>query len=81
MKYFEKISCAKCDYQSIWGSKTLLHLIFKHHAKPTKKDVKFAWRHGAESTIILFPVALCVLAIYFITFPFYWLHEAIDDRW
>lgn len=79
MKYFEKITCAKCDYRSIWGSKILLHLIFKHHIKPTKKDIKFAWRNGTESTFLLFPVACLIIGIYFITFPFWWVHEKIDN--
>lgn len=69
MKYFEKITCTKCDYKSIWGSKILLHLIFKHHIKPTKKDWKFAWRNGTESTILLFPCCVFSYGYLFYHFP------------
>lgn len=81
MKYFEKMTCVKCDYKSIWGSKILLHLIFKHHIKPTKKDWKFAWNHGAENRLLWFPVGIIICAVYLISHPFWWIHEAIDRKW
>lgn len=75
-----KITCVNCDYKTIWGSKILLHLIVRHRIKPTKKDLKFAWKNGAESTIVLFPIACLMMGLYFASFPFWWIHEKISTR-
>jgi hypothetical protein len=69
-----KMGCKNCHYESPFAIAILLHLIFRHHCKPTKRDVKFALRNGIELRAPLIALRVIIATI---CYPFHWIYENI----
>ena len=68
------MGCNECHYESPFTIVILLHLIFVHHAWPTKKDVKFSLRNGMEFRAPLIALRFVIMLI---CYPFHWVYENI----
>lgn len=77
MKRYEKIECKNCNFKTRVGIIILLHIWIKHKIKPTKKDLKFAFKNGIIGTTICNIILIICFIIKLITFPFWWIHENI----
>lgn len=69
-----KMVCKHCHYETPFTIVILLHLIFRHHCWPTKKDVKFTLRNGIE---LRGPLIALRFTIMLICYPFHWVYENI----
>lgn len=69
-----KMGCKNCHYETPFAIVILLHLIFVHHCRPTKKDVKFALRNGIELRAPLIALRVIIATI---CYPFHWIYENI----
>lgn len=78
-KVFNKLVCRECGISSWSGIRMLWHLYSAHGIKPTKGNVVFALGNGLFCSICSVPIALLIVGIWFITWPFSSLHNYIDN--
>ena len=82
---FYKFSCKVCkdEFQTYSIIKFARHLKKEHNRTLTKKDWRFAIKHHiitqVISKIFLYPIALVIILLQLVLYPFHWLYDFIDS--
>ena len=79
----EKIRCKNCDFKSGSFIRIWYHLVKVHNIKLTKKHFKFMAKFCYCGQVIRFVVSFVImlplLLILLVTYPFWWIHEQVND--
>ena len=75
----EKIKCKNCDFKSGSFIRIWYHLIKIHNIKLTKEHFKFMAKYCYCGQAVQLVVILLLLLILLVTYPFWWIHEYIND--
>lgn len=83
-KLFHKYECLKCNnFKTYSIIKFAKHIKKEHNSKLTKNDWKFAikwhWSVQCLRYVLAYPLAIIVLIMWGITYPFWCLHNFFDS--
>ena len=83
---FYKFACKGCKenkYETYSIIKFMRHVKKEHGKSLTKKDIKFVLKHHIITQILakifLYPIALMVVILELLLYPFHWLYEFFDN--
>ena len=84
---FYKFACKACDkknkYETYSIIKFMRHIKKEHGKSLTKNDIKFVLKHHIITQIlakiILYPMALMIIILELLLYPFHWLYEFFDS--
>ena len=81
---FYKFSCKVCNkYETYSVIKFMRHLKKEHNKTLTKRDWRFVVKHHIITQVLgkttLYPIALIVILLQWVLYPFHWLYEFIDS--
>lgn len=82
---FYKFTCKVCEdkYKTYSVIKLMRHLKKEHNRTLTKRDLRFAVKYHIVTQIItkifLYPIALIVILLQLVLYPFHWLYEFFDS--
>lgn len=83
---FYKITCKACKenkYSTYSIIKFMRHIKKEHNKTLTKRDIKFVLKHHIITQILvrifIYPIALMIIILEWLLYPFHWLYEFFDS--
>ena len=71
----KNFECKKCGKKCLTAEGVFLHIMLKHHIRPTLNDKKFLFRNCLLVSFFKLILLIIKVIIKLICYPFWWIYE------